>query len=81
MSSLNLCIIEGILIDKLIYKDSICNFKVKGNKDIFNVITKLHLAEVCNRYLEKGSHVLVSGILRDNRILGREVKFLSIKKT
>ena len=86
---MNLIIIEGI-IDKVEYKETdvnkICYLDVKSErffpdkneskKVLFRVVVHNRLAEICNRYLEKGSHVLISGILTQKTIEGKEVKFL-----
>ena len=83
---------------------AVCNFSVAINKtrgkgdeakkevSFFDVTTWAKLAETCEKFLSKGSHVLVSGYLRQSRwqdkngasrfsvnIEGREIKFLSPK--
>lgn len=87
-------------------KHALCKFTVGSNRSytnkagekveessFFDVTTWYKLAEVCSKYLHKGSRVLVSGNLRrdtwkdkDERyqsrvyLEGREVNFLTTKK-
>jgi single-strand DNA-binding protein len=81
---------------------ALCKFSVAANKQFgsgndarkevtyINVNTWRNLAEVCSKYLSKGSHVLITGNIKQNRwedkegakksflyVDGREVKFLS----
>jgi len=68
------------------------NGEVEEQSNFFEITTWAKLAEVCHRYLKKGSRVLVSGLLKQDRwqsdegenrtkvyLEGREVNFLSPK--
>lgn len=83
--------------------NALCKFRIGSNRTrinkegekveesgFFDVTTWAKLAEICGKYLKKGSKVLVSGILKQDQwvtddgqtrsriyIEGREVNFLS----
>jgi len=96
MVGMNLCVLEGHLagapeIQELDPESRTCAFNIKcrrrynSNEAVegIEVVTHGRLAEVCNKYLSKGSHVLVSGMLKKSYegniyVEGREVKFLPV---
>ena len=83
MTTLNLTIIEGTLTCEVLKGvDDRSWFKVQTSQGIAIVHVKSKLAEVCNKYLQIGSHVLITGnlVFGDNPHLdAREVKFLPTK--
>ena len=81
---LNLTVLEGV-VREIFYNPitPTTHLAVSDSKQsvkCFNVITNYHLAETCNKYLTKGSHVLITGYLKNhsglNALHAREVRFL-----
>lgn len=82
--NLNLVVIEGILKSDVNYdaerEEPYAEFIVITKREKDNIHHKIvvanKLAEVSSKYLEKGSHVLVSGYSYCDYIEGRDVRFL-----
>lgn len=92
MNNFNFSILEGNLVndpmvesnDPIVVKFEIVNLRqtmVNGEMVEKTLVREIRvegkLAEVCSKYLKKGSKVLVSGCHDDAYILGKEVNFLS----
>ena len=91
MNNFNFCIVEGNLIDAAGVINNGCEFFIASNREcikdgekfVKTLTVKItaydKLGEVCNKYLNKGSKVLVSGTLTEDGLEAKEVNFLSPK--
>jgi len=90
MKHLNISIVEGTLAYDPEIVNGCCTFSVDTSRDntsvAITVRTVGRLAEVCQKYLKAGNHVMVSGQLQNpdvagiNCIDGKEVNFIGGSK-
>ena len=78
----DIIVIDGIVSSGVHHKDNKAEFIVKSGVQQMEVHVYNNLSDMCSRFLDIGSHVLISGMrINDTSMQGREVRFLPKKST